>query len=140
MFRVVKSWWNRYFYDEEAFILFAIMAAILALVLYAGNSLGPVFVSVILAFLMQGVVSKLVKYNVPHLLAVSLVFTFFVGVLFVSIFLLLPLAWNQLFNLLGEFPRMLAQGQKLLAGLQEQYPEIITNEQVQVWIKQQAAR
>jgi putative permease len=135
MFRVVKSWWNRYFYDEEALILFAIMAAVLVLVLYLGNSLGPVFISVILAFLMQGLVSKLVKYNVPHLLAVSLVFTVFVGVLFVSIFLLLPLAWHQLFNLLGEFPRMLAQGQKLLAGLPEQYPEIITNEQIQVWIK-----
>ncbi len=135
MFKVVNSWWNRYFRDEEATILFVIMALVLVLVLFTANILGPVFVSIVLAFLMQGVVSKLVRYKVPHLMAVILVFTFFIGVLFASIFMLLPLVWNQLFKLIGELPRMLAQGQKLLAGLPEKYPEIITNEQIQIWIK-----
>ena len=134
MLNVVKSWWNRYFFDEEALILFIIMGIILVFVLSTGNTMGPVFASIVLAFLMQGLVGKLVKYKVPHLLAVTSVFLLFVGALFVFIFLLLPLVWGQLIKLLGELPRMLSQGQELLAGLPEKYPEIVSQEQIQMWI------
>ncbi len=135
MLRVLQSWYERYFSEEEALVLFFVLALLLVSVLAFGNILGPVLVAIVIAFLMQGVVNNLVKLKVPHLLAVSLVSLLLVGLMITAIFLLLPLVWNQLSNLFNELPRLLSQGQELLAGLPEQYPQFITEEQLQQWVK-----
>ena len=111
MIKVFKSWFERYFSNEEAMILFLLLVGVFAVILTMGGILGPVFVGIVLAFLMQGLVNMLVTRGVPQLLAVSLVFTIFTGFLFAFIFLLLPLVWGQLVSLLGELPRMLEKGQ-----------------------------
>jgi len=133
MIKVFKGWFERYFSNEEAMILFVLLVGIFAVILTMGGILGPVFVSIVLAFLMQGVVNKLVAKNVPHMLAVMLVFTVFMGLLFASIFLLLPLVWGQLVSLFGELPRMLEKGHALLAALPEKYPELVTEAQIKEW-------
>ncbi|MCF7981781.1 MAG: AI-2E family transporter [Pseudomonadales bacterium] len=134
MIKVLKNWIHRYFSDEQALVLFLLLTILLALVLSVGSMLGPVFVGLILAFLMQGIVAQLVKYKVPHLLAVSLVFILFLGLLFAVIFLLLPLIWNQLSNLFAELPRMLNDGQDILLGLPEKYPQLVSEAQIIDWI------
>jgi len=134
MLKVVKSWVHRYFSDEEALVLFLLLTILFVLVLSFGGMLGPVFVGLILAFIMQGIVAQLRKYRVPHLLAVSIVFILFLGLLFAVIFLLLPLIWNQLSNLFAEFPRMLNDGQDILLGLPEKYPQLISEAQIKDWI------
>ena len=134
MLKVVKSWVHRYFSDEEALVLFLLLTVLFVLVLSFGDMLGPVFVGLILAFIMQGIVAQLRKYRVPHLLAVSIVFILFLGLLFAFIFLLLPLIWNQLSNLFAELPRMLNDGQDILLGLPEKYPQLISEAQIKDWI------
>lgn len=136
MIKVFKTWLDRYFSDEEALILFLLLALTLVLLLTVGNMLGPVFVGVVLAFLMQGLVGTLLKYRVPHLLAVSVVFVLFLGLLFAFIFVLLPLIWNQLINLMSELPGMLSDGQQLLLTLPEKYPQFISEAQITEWIKE----
>ena len=135
MIRVVKNWVERYFSDEEALILFLLLAFTLILVLTVGEMLGPVFVGLVLAFLMQGVVVQLERLKVPHLASVSLVFILFLGLLFTFIFILLPLIWNQLTSLFSELPRMLHDGQELLLGLPEKYPQFVSEAQIKDWIK-----
>lgn len=135
MIKIVKNWLHRYFSDEEALILFLLLAVMLVIVLSFGGTLGPVFVGLVLAFLMQGLVVQLERYRVPHLLAVSIVFILFLGLLFAFIFLLLPLIWHQLSNLFAELPRMLNDGQELLLGLPEKYPQFVSEAQIKEWIQ-----
>lgn len=134
MLNVFKTWFERYFSNEEAMILFVLLVGLFAIILTIGGILGPVFVGVVLAFLMQGMVNMLVARNMPHLLAVSLVFALFIGFLFAVIFLLLPLVWGQLVSLFGELPRMLERGQALLAALPEKYPDLISEAQIREWM------
>jgi putative permease len=49
-------------------------------------------------------------------------------------FLLMPLLWNQLVNLVLETPRMLSSGQTWLDELQSKYPTLITPDEIQNWI------
>ena len=49
-------------------------------------------------------------------------------------FLLMPLLWNQLVNLVLETPRMLSSGQTWLDELQAKYPTLITPDEIQNWI------
>ncbi|MED5558495.1 MAG: AI-2E family transporter [Pseudomonadota bacterium] len=131
---ILKSWVERYFSDEEALILVVVLVAGFAAIIWFGRMLAPFFTALVLAFLLQGVVSALTRRRVPHLLAVIMVFLAFVSVLLTLAFILMPLIWNQLVGLVQETPRMFASGQGWLDQLQERFPNIVTPDQMQSWI------
>ncbi len=138
MIKFLKTWWESYFSDEEALVVAILLAVGLLVILSMGSMLGPVFVGMVVAFLMQGMVKGMERYRVPHMVAVSLVFTLFLGLLFALIFILLPLVWNQLSNLFTELPSMFSKGQALLAGLPEKYPQFMTETQLKGWMNEAA--
>ncbi|RIY41499.1 AI-2E family transporter [Neopusillimonas maritima] len=131
---IFKNWVERYFSDEEAVILLVVLVAGFATVILFGHILAPFLTALVIAFLLQGVVNWLEKRRVPHLLAVILVFTGFVGLLLSLAFILLPLIWDQLVGLVQETPRIFASGQLLLDNLQARFPQLITPNQIQEWI------
>ena len=131
---ILKSWVERYFSDEEALILLVVLVAGFAAIIWFGRMLAPFFTALVLAFLLQGVVSALTRRRVPHLLAVIMVILAFVSVLLTLAFILMPLIWNQLVGLVQETPRMFASGQGWLDQLQERFPNIVTPDQMQSWI------
>ena len=131
---ILKSWVERYFSDEEALILLVVLVAGFAAIIWFGRMLAPFFTALVLAFLLQGVVSALTRRRGPHLLAVIMVFLAFVSVLLTLAFILMPLIWNQLVGLVQETPRMFASGQGWLDQLQERFPNIVTPDQMQSWI------
>jgi putative permease len=57
-----------------------------------------------------------------------------IGGFFTVFFVVFPIVWAQLASLFGELPRMLKEGQALLATLPEQYPAVISIEQIDSWI------
>ncbi|MGO1430832.1 MAG: AI-2E family transporter, partial [Halomonas sp.] len=131
---ILKSWVERYFSDEEALILLVVLVAGFAAIIWFGRMLAPFFTALVIAFLLQGVVSAFTRRGLPHLLAVIMVFLAFVSVLLTLAFILMPLIWNQLVGLVQETPRMFASGQGWLDELQTRYPNIITPDQMQNWI------
>lgn len=131
---VFKKWAERYFSDEEAVILLIVLVLGFAAIIWLGGMLAPFFTALIIAFLLQGVVNMLTRRHVPEMIAVAIVFLGFVGVMLALAFLLMPLLWNQLVNLVLETPRMLTSGQQWLDELQSQYPTLITPDEIQNWI------
>ncbi|MFP4138398.1 MAG: AI-2E family transporter [Halomonas sp.] len=131
---VLKNWVDRYLSDEEAVILLVVLVLGFAVVIWLGSMLAPFLTALVIAFLLQGVVSWLERRRVPHLLAVSLVTLAFVGLMLALAFILMPLIWNQLVGLVQETPRMFASGQRLLDELQGRYPNLVTPDQIQNWI------
>lgn len=130
MIAVVRAWFNRYFSDEQAVVLAAILVAGFSVILMLGDILAPVLASLVVAFLLQGLVARLEKYRVPHVLAVGLVFMLFLALLIAFLFGLIPLVWRQSLNLFNELPGMLSDWQEMLLLLPKQYPEFITEAQI----------
>ncbi len=130
MRKVLRDWLQRYFSNEEALVLAALLVLAFTAVLTLGGMLAPVLAGMVLAFLMQGLVGALERLRLPHLLAVSLVFTLFMGVLSLIMLVLLPLLWQQLLKLLNELPGMLGEWQSLLLLLPERYPHLVSGTQV----------
>ncbi len=130
MRKIFSKWIDQYFSDEEAMFLFVLLGGAMLVIWLLGQPLAPVIASVILAFLMQGMVDWFCNKGVPHLGSVALVFLLFVG--FVTGFLLfvMPIVWQQLGNLFNEAPRMVAEIQALLLVLPERYPDLISESQV----------
>lgn len=130
MIEIFKKWLNRYFHHEEAILLLVIIVIGLVVIITMGDILAPVIASLILAYLMQGVSTRLQRVSVPRGLAVMAAFTVFMGGFLVFLLIFLPLAWKQLSSLAGEIPQMLTNLQTYLKVLPERYPAIFSEEQI----------
>ncbi|MEC7728350.1 MAG: AI-2E family transporter [Pseudomonadota bacterium] len=130
MIRTLRGLAHKYFSDEEAVILFLILVTGTVFVIWFGAMLAPAIASLIVAFILQGLVTKLNKLGVPETLSILGVFLVFLGVLVGFLFGLLPLIWTQLSNLAGEAPRIIRELQSYLELLPEQYPHLISGEAV----------
>lgn len=135
MFEVVRGWIDKYLSDEEAvlFILLVILSFVIVITL--GSILAPVLTGIILAFLMQGMISSLGGRKVPNVLAFSITFLMFLGGAFAVFFFVIPLVWRQMANLFNELPNMIERGQSLLVLLPANYPNLISEEQVKNWVE-----
>ncbi len=126
MISILRGLAHKYFSDEEAIILFLILVAGTIFVVWFGAMLAPVIASLIVAFILQGLVTKLNKLNVPESVSIIGVFLIFLGVLVAFIFGLLPLIWRQVSNLAGEAPRIIRELQSYFELLPEEYPQLIS--------------
>lgn len=131
MLDILRKWIDRYLADEEALVLMLLLVVTFTAIVMMGNVLAPVIASAIIAFLLQGMITRLVQWHCPHWLALALTYIVFLGVLTLIIFVVLPLSWRQLITLFNELPRMLNQGTKLLMLLPDQYPDLLTYAQVE---------
>ncbi len=131
MLDIFKKWIDDYFADEEALILAILLVLGFTLVLTMGDVVAPVISAMILAFLLQGMITRLTRWNMPRPLALVLTIVFFTTLSFAAFLVVLPLAWGQLKILFSELPGMLTKGQELLMLLPEQYPIFFSEGQVQ---------
>lgn len=131
MVNMITNWFQRYFSDTEVTILWLFVIFIIAVLAIFGKMLAPVLASIVLAYLLQGFVSRLEHCRVPHTLAVILVYSAFIGLFVVALLGLLPLLWRQLTNLVNELPNTLGRGQALLMTLPERYPHYVSTTQMQ---------
>ena len=129
MIELVRTWYTRYFSDPQAIILTAVLIIGTTIILTMGDMLLPVLASIVIAYLLEGVVRKMQKYGSTRITAVILVFSVFLAFLSFLIFGIAPLVSTQLTELFTELPRYLSQGQQLLLQLPEIYP-FVTEEQV----------
>lgn len=130
MRKILSKWVDRYFSDEEALYLFVLMLGGLAVIFWLGAPLAPVFASIILAFLMQGIVVWLKEHGLPHLVSVIVVFLIFVGFLSAFLLFVMPLAWHQLSMLFNELPQIVGKLQNLLLLLPQKYPGLVSEAQI----------
>lgn len=131
MLKVLRGWFDRYLADEEAVLLALLLGVGVIVVVTMGQVLAPMIASVIIAFLMQGMVLRLRDWGLPHLLSVSLAFLVLVGGIAACLLLLLPMIGQQSTNLFNEMPRMLTEWRDLLALLPEKYPSLFSEQKIE---------
>ena len=72
MKEVLTRWYQRYLSEEEAVVLLVLLVAAFVVMLAFGEILAPVFVAVILAYLMQGVANVMRHRGLPAELSVAI--------------------------------------------------------------------
>jgi putative permease len=130
MAHIFSTWFRRYFSDPEAIILLLLLITAIFLLAWIGDILTPLLASLVIAYLLQGIVSRLERLNVPHVLAVILVFFVFLGLCFFAVLGLVPLLWTQANHLISELPSMVNQGQLLFGKLAATYPSYVSEQQL----------
>ena len=113
------------------FILGILLILGLVIILLLGKMLVPVFAGIVIAFLLEGLVSLFVRCRVPRKVSVIVVFLVFMVCLVILLVVFLPLLSDQIGQLFRELPSMIAGVQKAFMHLPERYPDFISEEQVQ---------
>lgn len=121
---------RRYFSDPEGVFLALALVAGFSIVIFMGHVLAPMLASLVIAYLLEGLVGKLEGLGLSRLTAVLIVFIPFLGFLAFLMLGLLPLLLVQVKDLLKALPVMLGRGQDLLLSLPDHYPNFVSAEQI----------
>ncbi len=129
--QLLTDWFKRHFSDPEVIFLALFLVASFAIIITMGEMLTPVLASAVIAYLLEGLVSKIQRTGVPRFPSVLIVFVAFLLFVTLILFVLMPELSRQATQLFQQIPSMLAEGQRLLMLLPDRYPEIFSGEQVQ---------
>ena len=131
---IINNWFADYLSDEEAvYLLFLIIISISVFFIF-GQMLAPVFTSVVIAYLLQGAVSQLVRRGLSDFSAVLLVYILTFGLFVAFMVLVLPLVWQQLTELLNsQLPAVITDTSEWLEALPIKYPDLISADQALQW-------
>lgn len=127
---VISDWIRRVLTDSQAVVLLALLLLGLGIIMFMGEMLAPVLAGLVLAYLLEGLVGLLERWQIPRLTAVFIVFALFSACLAFLVLGLMPLLSRQLSQLVQELPNMVVKGQELLMELPQKYPAFISEEQV----------
>lgn len=127
---ILRKWLHTVFSDTQLVILLLVLATCTAIILSVGNLLAPVIASVVIAFLLEGLVRILERFRCPRMLAVGLVFGLFMLFLAVLLLALVPLLASQVTDLIDNIPWIISKTQVALKRLPKRYP-ILTQAQMQ---------
>ncbi len=129
-----KNWYHHYFSNPQIVTLTLLLVSGLVFILLSSEILAPLYVAIILAYLLEGLVQKMQQLAVPRLVAVITVFALFLLFLIITFFLLIPNLSRQTTLFLQELPRMITEGESMLTALPEYFPEIFSEVQVMEWL------
>ncbi|MDX1444036.1 MAG: AI-2E family transporter [Gammaproteobacteria bacterium] len=127
---ILLNWLRRTLNNPQVVILGVLIGLLLVVVVFFGDSLGPVLAALVLAYLLEGPVRALTRKGWPRNAVVPLVFTAFVLAVLAALFGLVPLLSKQISQLVQQVPVMFAEGQELLLQLPARYPELFTTSEV----------
>ncbi|EGV33029.1 protein of unknown function UPF0118 [Thiorhodococcus drewsii AZ1] len=127
---IVSHWLQRNLADPQIVFLAMLLLFVFAVVLTMGHMLAPVLASIVIAYLLEGLVVQLERRGLPRLPSVLLVYILFL--LFVALVLLgvMPLVSRQITDLVQQLPNMISDGTQVLMDLPARYPELVTQAQL----------
>ncbi|TKB44363.1 AI-2E family transporter [Thalassotalea mangrovi] len=134
MFNYIAEWYRKKFADPHAVTLFLFLSLSFALLYFFSDLLMPIMVAVAIAFLLEQPVQRVIKFGLNRNVSVILVMILFSVVAFSAVFGLVPVLWQQTSNLIQEVPNMISKGNNYLMTLPQQYPEIVSESQIDALI------
>lgn len=126
----IREWFVRNLADPQVVGLTVLLVIGFTAVYLGGYMLAPVIASVIIAYLLEGIITVLVSRRAPRMLSVLVVFCCFLAFLLFVIFAVLPLLSRQATQLFQQLPLMIGRGQDALLTLPVRYPDLFSEEQV----------
>jgi putative permease len=126
----VLVWLRRQLANPQVVALTLIVLLLGVSIWLFGQILAPALGSLVIAYLLDTLATRLRDRGLPHLLAVLLVFTLFLAILWVCFFWLAPLLTRQMAQLFQQVPFMVAEVQKALLKLPQEYPNFISEQQI----------
>jgi putative permease len=122
MQNLFEKFLNRFFSNEESVYFAVLLLLTFIFILFFGSILLPVIISIIIAFLLNGLLKTLVGINFSYKLSLSITLLVFFG-FYLSLFLALPSIGTQINNLLQNLPSIVDTFQTTLSEMNDYFSE-----------------
>ena len=113
----MRSLFNKFmqrFFSNEESVYFAILLIFsFFFIIFFGNVLLPVIISIVIAFLLNGFMTTLLRFNISQKLSLSITLIVFFG-FYLSLFMALPSIGTEINNLLQNLPTIVSSFQQTL--------------------------
>lgn len=129
--RFLRRYVKRFLPNSQAVALAIILIVSFVLIYSLSGLLMPVFVAIVLAYLLEGLVGKAESMRMPRLPAVYLVFSVFMACLGFLLFYLIPIASQQAVELVQHLPEIIHSAENEIMRLPEMYPQLISEIKIQ---------
>lgn len=129
--RYLRDFFKHFLPNSQAVALAIILVVSFVLIYSLSDLLMPVFVSIVLAYLLEGLVAKAESMKMPRQVAVYLVFSIFMACLIFLLFYLIPLVLQQAVELVQHIPEILNKAQAGVMSLPKMYPQMLSENKVQ---------
>ena len=129
-FQFIKDSIGRILPNSQAVTLGMILLVSFLMIFFLADILMPVFASIVLAYLLEGIVKEAENKKVPRLPAVLLVFFVFMAGLIFLLFFLMPIVYQQTLQLIQHIPEMITSLQIQIMRLPEMYPNFISENKI----------
>ena len=111
-----NKFFERFFSNEESVYFAILLVSSFVFILLFGNVLLPVFISLVIAFLLNGLMVTLISFNFSRRISISITLLVFFS-FYMSLFTALPSLGAQINNLLQNLPTIVASFQETLSNM-----------------------
>lgn len=125
MFRQLTQWYKYRFDDPNLSVLFLLLLAAILIFYFLGNILVPVFVALVLSYLLDWPINYLVSRKMNRTFATFIVMLLFLSLAIFAFLGVLPTVFKQGAALIKDLPAMFNQIQDYVLTLPVKYPDII---------------
>lgn len=129
--RLLREAVRRLLPNAQAVLLASTLIISFVLIYSLSDLLMPVFVSTVIAYLLEGIVNKIESMKVSRLASVYLVFLSFMLILGFLLFFLLPVVSEQAVELVQQIPSILSRAQTEIMRLSKVYPQFFSEKKIQ---------
>ena len=113
---------KRFFSNEESVYFAILLIFSFFFIILFGNVLLPVIISIVIAFLLNGFMTTLIKYHMSQKLSLSITLIVFFG-FYLSLFMALPSIGTEINNLLQNLPIIVSSFQQNLIEMNNYFSE-----------------
>lgn len=121
MLDLFNRWFQRHFSDPQVVFLVVFLILSFTIVLVFNDTLAPVFAAIVIAYLLEGLVVLSDRLIKRRQISVILVFVGFLTALMLTLFVITPLLWEQITDLITDTPKYIEQGRQLILQLPTHY-------------------
>jgi len=119
------------YYNTETIILLLLTVIGFFFILFLTNSLFFILLTLIISYLLNVIICFLEKkFYIPHFLSLLIVYTIFLSMVFITIFMFIPLVYNQIIQFINEIPKILSFLYNFLDSLPKKYPKYISKNNI----------
>ena len=126
----ILAWLRRQLANPQVVALTLVVILLALSIWLFGKMLAPLIGSLVIAYLLDSLATRLRRRGVPHMVAVLIVFTVFLAILWACFIWLVPLLTRQMAQLFQQIPFMIAEVQKALMQLPQEYPNFVSEQQI----------
>ena len=130
MITQIFQWYRERFSDPNLSVLFLLLIFSFVVIYFLGSILTPLFVAIVLAYLLDWPVTQLIRLKLNRTIATLIVMAIFITLSIFAFLGVLPTVFKEGAAFARDLPTMLNQGQDYLLTLPAQYPDAVDHETV----------